>query len=96
LEQDPIEEFANGLKDFPSHKDDPSKIYKQLMDTAKRKDTVSVGVQTNKLEPFIKHFKDYTDEELKLENMDLSNKPPDQFWKKYFEPLQQCPWFPKS
>ena len=67
------------------------------MKTARQK--ASVAVQTQESRPpehVIKGIQDYTEAELKLDNMDLAKEPPEQFWNKYFEPLKDCPWFPKS
>ena len=104
LFQNPALEFASGLKDFPSLKDDPASVYDQLMKSAQRKsleskENASIGVQTVESrppEPLIRRLKDYTEAELKLDSTDLANKPPEQFWNKYFEPLKDCTWFPKS
>lgn len=92
------------MKELPSHKDDPKDVYERLMKTARQRSSqhkadVSVAVQTIESrppEPVIKHLKDYTEEELKLDNMDLANEPSKEFWNKYFEPLQNCSWFPKQ
>ena len=104
LFQNPALEFANGLKEFPSLKDDPSCVYDQLMTSAQpkslqSKENSSIGVQTEDSRPpeaLIRRLKDYTEVELKLDSTDLANKPPEQFWNKYFEPLKDCTWFPKS
>ncbi len=96
--QDPVEEFAKGLKTFPTHKDDPREVYDRLMNTA-QPTVQSVAVQTTESQPddpVTKRLEDYSAEELQLTNMKYQTAPPDQFWNNYFEPLQSCSWYPSK
>ena len=80
----------------PAPTPEPELLFQVKSPRASRKNSAQITDQDESSGSRPKFLQDYTAEELRLDSLSLADVPIDVFWKKYFEPLQKCKWFPKK
>ncbi len=80
----------------PAPKPEPELVFQVKSPRMSRKNSALITDQDETSIVWPRLLQDYTPEELRLDSLSLADVPIDVFWKKYFEPLQNCKWFPKK